>query len=234
MTKKAFTLVELLVVIAIISILAGMLLPALENALGAARQIACLNNLKQINMCHATYENDYSYGMPYQVYSTYGYPTNARPGYYWCHQWGIPSILDPELMNYNGSPYGFGRDCFPSYGNVFICPTDDDVKTETGGSWITGGGASYAWSFELGRVNGGWIFYKISKVKKPTKYIVAADSERDHMNRTLLSLDGIEAPKYRHNNLSASFSFMDGHAGSMNYIDAEDLGLDPEFMWDSW
>lgn len=56
--KAAFTLVELLVVMAIISVLAALLLPALDRALFDARTSSCMNNHRQIYLGTLCYAQD--------------------------------------------------------------------------------------------------------------------------------------------------------------------------------
>jgi len=62
--QSAFTLVELLVVMAVVSIMAALLLPALESAMVAAHKLSCLNNLRQLGVATGNYGTDYDGYLP--------------------------------------------------------------------------------------------------------------------------------------------------------------------------
>src|SRR6266404_9191627 len=57
--RRGFTLIELIVVIAIISILAGMLLPALSRAKAAGKRAVCASNLRQVFLAVKLYGDDH-------------------------------------------------------------------------------------------------------------------------------------------------------------------------------
>ncbi|MCF7854479.1 MAG: type II secretion system GspH family protein [Candidatus Pacebacteria bacterium] len=57
--RSVFTLIELLVVIAIIAVLASLLLPALQTARERGRQVACMNQLRQLDLISREYSADH-------------------------------------------------------------------------------------------------------------------------------------------------------------------------------
>lgn len=57
--SRAFTLIELLVVIAIITLLIGILLPALSRARELGRIAVCANNMRSMAQAHIAYTNEY-------------------------------------------------------------------------------------------------------------------------------------------------------------------------------
>ena len=75
--SRRFTLIELLVVVAVISILVSLFLPALSRARANAKEISCMNNLRQIAICYKGYTVDNRGMMPF-VSS----PGTGSPGYF--------------------------------------------------------------------------------------------------------------------------------------------------------
>ncbi len=62
---RRFTLVELLMVFAIFAVLIAMLIPSLSRARGYAKEVACMDNVRQIALGYRNYAHDYNNQMPF-------------------------------------------------------------------------------------------------------------------------------------------------------------------------
>jgi prepilin-type N-terminal cleavage/methylation domain-containing protein/prepilin-type processing-associated H-X9-DG protein len=116
--SAGFTLVELLVVIGIISLLIGILLPALSKARRQATDLKCLANLRQIGIAFMAYSADYKALAPPPI-ATITPPAGLSGKLLWQEAlWGylIPSRPLPSDATIASSKHVWLT------GTVFTCP----------------------------------------------------------------------------------------------------------------
>ena len=212
--RRAFTLIELLVVIAIIALLAALLLPALGRSKDAALSIACLNNLKQLQVCWHSYAHDNDDVMTPNNFVYFVTPgdtnggTLGEDGQTWCRsiapQDGYPINDDTSLLfRYNQSPA------------IYHCPADRSTVEGQPGKLRN---RSYNVSNSANcRVAD--HFRKVTEIPRPTQLFVFIDTHEDAITDATFGVFPLghywqdywlDVPADRHSQ-GANASFADGH-----------------------
>ncbi|MHC4885798.1 MAG: hypothetical protein ACYTGH_12020 [Planctomycetota bacterium] len=213
-------------VIAIISILASLLLPALQNAQAIAQQTVCGNNMKQILLAAQMYSD-----------SNRGWMTVACPRWNGKspHQWQVELAGELDL-----SPWSVTSN---SLGTVYACPSfDHSLKGTSGHLQFLGGIAINGYFGDLGMYPGSaaeilanvttdpaalerYRRKKRSEVNKPSQTVMIADG-RDNGGGSggpghqmgFVMHGGTELR--RHSNGSLNVGWIDGHVSKKDWVDS--------------
>lgn len=204
---QGFTLVELLVVIAIISVLAGMLMPALEQAMDQANTISCMSNQKQIIIAVMDYAYDFDgYSPPhYLISGSKGAAiTLWEKGY-----------IDVTVASEKKAPTG-----------VYVCPSEnsnysydrDNIKSPEeyySSYW----GSHFGFNYYLTK-HGNNQENRVTNVSYPSKHYCFCDYDG---GAQAVQYQDVAPRNYsiklRHFENFTNIAFSDGHSETVNYCD---------------
>jgi len=214
-----FTLIELLVVIAMIALLMAILLPALSRARGFAQSAACLNHLRQLQICWLMYANDHGGTLPPNL-SVYDLSTGEPiPGLdlrlTWCAGNASQDISTANIER--GYLFPYNRSAA-----IYHCPAD---KAKVAGTSVRHT-RSYNMSQSVTGISFGSVlhlptFQNLTQIRtpEPANLFVFIDVHEDGIADSLFGIpvpgdpfDGIwfDLPANRHND-GCNLSFADGH-----------------------
>ncbi len=160
LNNAGFTLIELLVVIAIIGVLAGLLLPAIQNAREAARRMQCSSNIRQVGIALLGYEYNYKSLVPLRNGPLTNFqgewigtrtsgmvalaPFMEQRVVFDQYRYGFQSSVAPfEVYSEDGEPYwqGGGYTPWRTQIGMLRCPSDPSKMMP--GNWNSMGHSNY-------------------------------------------------------------------------------------------